>query len=481
MLNNPTADPHQTTPTEITPLFGGAKLVLDETPKAITPFGGLASFLAFLGRIGYVEQLEAALPFPAPNSNNAIPLAHTFTAFLTAVVVGARRFAHTQWLRADHALHALLGLERFPGDDTIRNFFRRFSQAHVEAFWRPLWKWSLSQLAQRGEGFHLDLDSTVFQRSGGQEGAAKGYNPRRPGRQSHHPLLAVLAEAPFILHGWLRSGNTAAARGAVPFLQEALRLLPEGMGIRCVRADSGFFEEALLGFLEERSLAYIVVARLTRRIKGHCVGIKEWTPVDEHYAVGEFTAQLMGWSRARRLVVVRERVRESKEAVGRQLIDVPGYTFRVWVTNRTDGPMEVWRAYNGRACVEQRIEELKADLAAAGFCLQSFWATEAAFLGVLFTFNLLSLYQHASRPGQTYLQPGTLRTAVFLAGAVLGWAGKAVVVRLSAAWGGLRKHKPLVESALNWGKPASPKSAPPEERLASSAAMAFTKTNTATQ
>jgi len=42
----------------------------------------------------------------------------------------------------------------------------------------------------------------------------------------------------------------------------------------------------------------------------------------------------MGWSRERRFVVVRERVREDKAAVGRKLIDVPGYTFRVWVTNR---------------------------------------------------------------------------------------------------------------------------------------------------
>jgi len=28
------------------------------------------------------------------------------------------------------------------------------------------------------------------------------YNPRRPGRLSHHPLLAVLAEANFVLHSW---------------------------------------------------------------------------------------------------------------------------------------------------------------------------------------------------------------------------------------------------------------------------------------
>ena len=58
----------------------------------------------------------------------------------------------------------------------------------------------------------------MFCREGKQEGALKGFNPRRKGRHSYHPLLAVLAEAPFILHGWLRSGNTGAARGIGPFL-----------------------------------------------------------------------------------------------------------------------------------------------------------------------------------------------------------------------------------------------------------------------
>ena len=109
----------------------------------------------------------------------------------------------------------------------------------------------------------VDLDSTVFCREGKQEGARKGFNPRRKGRNSHHPLLAVLAEAQFILHGWLRSGNTGAARGVVPFLQEALAFLPAGTWLRTVRADSGFFDGIFLDFLEERALPYVVVARMT--------------------------------------------------------------------------------------------------------------------------------------------------------------------------------------------------------------------------
>ncbi|MBW8865661.1 MAG: transposase, partial [Verrucomicrobia bacterium] len=307
MLKQPTPTLHKTTRTEITPLFGEAKLVLDETPKAISPFGGLASFISFLGQIGFAREVQQHLPFAEPASNNAIPLAHSLTAFLMSVVVGARRFAHCEWLRADRVLHAMLGLARFPSDDTIRNFFLRFGQADIEAFWRPLWRWLLRLVRCPVTGFSLDLDSTVFCREGQQEGARKGFNPRRKGRNSHHPLLAVLAEAPFILHGWLRSGNTGPARGVIPFLQEALALLPEGTWLRTVRADSGFFDGHFLDFLEARRLPYVVVARMTSTLKRHCAGIKDWTVIDEHHAAGEFTVQLFGWSKARRFVVVRER------------------------------------------------------------------------------------------------------------------------------------------------------------------------------
>lgn len=466
MLKQPDPTPHKTTRTEITSLFGETKLILDETPKAISPFGGLASFISFLGSIGFAQEVQRRLPFAEPASNNAIPLAHALTAFLMSVVVGAQRFAHSEWLRADRVLHALLGLERFPSDDTIRNFFLRFTQSHIEAFWRPLWRWLLRLVKCPAAGFALDLDSTVFGREGQQEGARKGFNPRRKGRNSHHPLLAVLAEAPFILHGWLRSGNTGAARGVVPFLQEALVLLPEGMWLRTVRADSGFFDGAFLDFLEARGLPYVVVARLTSTLKRKCSGIKEWTRIDEHHAAGEFTLKLFGWSKERRFVVVRERVRETKAAVGRRLLDVPGHTFRIWVTSRGEDAVTLWRDYNGRACVEQRIEELKHDLAADGFCLQKFYATESAFLAVLFTFNLLSLYQHQTTPEAAYRQPGTLRVAVFLCGAMLGVMGRDVVIKLSSAWGGLGKHKPLVSATLDWLQAGSPKLIPPLDRLA---------------
>ena len=113
---------------KINALWGEKKVVLRQTPRAVTPFGGLSVFIAFLQKIGYRRQVSEHMPVHL-QSPNAINPGETFTAFLLAVVTGARRFAHTAVLRADKALHALLGIERFPSDDTIRNLFKGFRQS----------------------------------------------------------------------------------------------------------------------------------------------------------------------------------------------------------------------------------------------------------------------------------------------------------------------------------------------------------------
>lgn len=440
---------------EISAIFGGKKVELRETPRAVTPFGGLVVFLQFLSQVGYAEQVKGCLPFQL-TSPNAIDPVETFTAFLISVLAGARRFAQAGLVKADQALQSVLGMKRFPTDDTIRNLFKRFTQGHVYRFYSALWAWQLTRLEPKVEGWSLDLDSVVFERYGRQQGARKGYNPKKHGRPSHHPLLAVLAEAHFILHGWLRSGNCGAARGAVEFLKEALALLGPSHRLRRVRADSGFFEEPLLSFLEQRQLTYIVVARLTRWLKREAARVKEWKALDAVYSLGEFQLQLYGWEKARRFVVIRERVEERKDSVGRKLFDFPGYTFRLFVTNSLQAPEEIWRDYNQRADVENRIAELKYDLAADDFCLQEFFATEAAFCGILMLFNLLGEFQRASQmPG--YRRPATLRAQVFLCGAILGRAAHRAVLHLSSAWGGLAQRKPLMENLLSYVWPTSPK------------------------
>ena len=109
--------------------------------------------------------------------------------------------------------------------------------------------------------------------------------------------------------------------------------------------------------------------------------------------------------------------------------------------------------------MENRIAELKHDLAADRFCLKQFFATEAAFQCILLLFNLLAEFQRAAGlPG--YREPATLRTTVFTCGAILGRAGRRIVLHLSESWGGLQSRNPLLDSIFNWQFPNSPKLQP---------------------
>ena len=112
-------------------------VLLRSTARAVTPFGGLVSLLEFFHKIGLGTKLSETMPF-SHASPNSIPPAQTLMAFLCSGVAGASRFAHSEWLRSDKALHSMLGIDRFPGTDTVRNLFLRFTQGTVQAFWRPL-------------------------------------------------------------------------------------------------------------------------------------------------------------------------------------------------------------------------------------------------------------------------------------------------------------------------------------------------------
>jgi hypothetical protein len=228
------------------------------------------------------------------------------------------------------------------------------------------------------------------------------------------------------------------------------------ISLRALRADSGFFEDLLLSFLEQRQIAYIVVARLTKWVKRSAQRVEQWREVDENFAVGEFRLRLHGWQVERRFVVIRERVREGRDSIGRKLIHVPGYTFRVFVTSCPAAPQEIWRDYNRRADMENRIAELKHDLGADGFCLNEFFATEAAFRAVLLLFNLLAEFQRAAAL-PSYRAPATIRMQVLTCGAVLGRAGRRLVIHLSQSWGGLKSRIPLLDSILACEFPTSPK------------------------
>jgi hypothetical protein len=59
-----------------------------------------------------------------------------------------------------------------------------------------------------------------------------------------------------------------------------------------------------------------------------------------------------------------------------------------------------------------------------------------------------------------YREPATIRTQVLTCGAILGRAGRRLVLHLSDSWGGLKTRIPLLDSILTWQIPISLKLEP---------------------
>ena len=190
-------------------VFGGpaTSLELRYTGKPVSGWGGLLAVMRYFERRGVREVLQSALP-DGRTSPNQIPVVDLVVAFLVAVLTGSRRFAHVERLRTDEVVQAILGLTRMPSAMTLTRYFGGFVRSQVEHLSEVFGQFMFGRLPRSALGATLDLDSTVFERYGRQEGSLKGYNPRQHGRPSHHPRLAILAEAKLVLHAWLRSGNT---------------------------------------------------------------------------------------------------------------------------------------------------------------------------------------------------------------------------------------------------------------------------------
>jgi hypothetical protein len=109
----------------------------------------------------------------------------------------------------------------------------------------------------------------------------------------------------------------------------------------------------------------------------------------------QWKIQKVPWHGGERLIVIRQRVAQRPEAVGKLLPDVPGYHFQALVTDLPDSvrPLGVWRRYNGRADSENRLKELGRQFGVRGLYCQRFWGPEAAHLFAMLAHNLCVLLQ----------------------------------------------------------------------------------------
>ena len=235
----------------------------------------------------------------------------------------------------------MLGLARFPGQSTLRRFLKRLPPktirqvarlhdsrcAHVFAL--PTQRATLA----------FDLDSVVLVIYGSPEDARVGYNPKKPGRRSYHPLLCFEAHFQKFWHGSLRPGDAASSTGVIPFLNVCLAKVPATIARSRIRfrMDSGFFGKRPVEFLDRAGCDYIIVAKEYATIKARARAV--WfTPLRNGWAAGEFAYQPHRWQQPHRFVVVRRPIpADPANAEQLTLFQDATYVYHVFVTNDPKG------------------------------------------------------------------------------------------------------------------------------------------------
>jgi hypothetical protein len=235
---------------------------------------------------------------------------------------------------------------------------------------------------------------------GRQQGARLGYNPKKKGRRSYHPLLCFEAHGQEFWHGSLRPGDTSANTGVIGFLERCAAKLPGRLARARVRlrADAGFFGGQLLGFLEATRWGYVIVAKQYPTIRRQALSAR-FEKLGGGWEAGEFAHQAHGWPQARRFVVVRRPVPEDPEAAAQlRLLTHRRSAYSVLVTNLKLSPWRVWRFYGGRARVEKTIRELLYDLPLSQIPTAQWLANVAFFQTLMLADNLVHWFKRLGLP-----------------------------------------------------------------------------------
>lgn len=419
MQKNPTRKPpqeaNQTVRLPIDLKDSSSSIRISFTDQRLTGHGGMLVWSHFLHQKRFRHRLRELLPH-CPTSPNAYDPTDVALGYVGGIVCGADKLSRVAWLQSDRALSEVLGVEAIASQSTLSRFFAVFGQKSCNAL-NGLHRQALYSLPSAKEGYTLDLDSwALLHEDGHQEGVAVGYT-RHGLKPCQRPLIAALAETKLVANYWLRRGDSACANGAGEFLRQTVEGLPAHLRIRLVRGDAGFGEASVQNMAEALGLNFILAARLTQKVQSLCRhDDAQW----QRSEIPGLEVQEVELDRpGRRLVVIRQRVEERPNAGGKTLLEVPGYRFQGLVTNlpRSRDALAVWRQYNGRADIENRIKELGEQFGIKRLCVDNFWGTEAMHHLALAAYNLCVLLQR--RLGQLEkCELNTLRWRLFSRAAV---------------------------------------------------------------
>ena len=390
--------------------FAGRIHIEWDTAAPVTPFGQLAFFIDYLKQAGLFDAWVADCPlsFTSPNAPKKRDLLGTV---MLSVLAGHRRYAHITALRCDPVNPPLLGMRKVLSEDSVRRGLAKIDEAkglpwlqnHLDTCTTPL----------LGEPWVLDMDSTVKTLYGEQEGAEIGYNPHKPGRPSHAYHTYMLSSLRLVLRVDVLPGDEYNVVHATDGLWTLLDHLGPARRPALLRGDKSWGIERVMSRSEQQGLKYLFRLRMTlnvQRALQRAMQQSNWAQAGQGWQGKEASLRLQGWSRQRRVILLRRKKPADQPATHRtepaQLLlgfgvneaDKELWDYAALVTSLDNEILTLGQLYRDRADAENVFDELKNQWGWGGFTTQDLTRCRLLAGIVALIYNWWSLFVRLADP-----------------------------------------------------------------------------------
>lgn len=399
-------------PVVVDTLGGRMHVRWDEAAPA-TPNGQLVFFAEFLAATGVFERWVQECPLEY-RSGNAPNKRDVLGTLLLGVLAGHRRYAHITALRGDAVAAQALGMSKVVSEDALRRGLQRINEDAGAAWMRSALLHSVQEALDKP--WVLDIDASIKPLYGRQEGAELGYNPHKPARPSHVLHTYWVGNLRLVLDVLVTSGKQHTSVHA----KGRLGCLLDELGQRrpvLVRGDCGYGNEGILTELESRNQPYLLRLRQSKnvqRLVARQFARGDWSRADSQGCqMVEDELQLVGWSRKRRVVIVRQRIRQG---LVRERVNDRGQLRLAFADAAVLGPDKLWEytvlvtdveyplesiaaLYRDRADCENGFDELKNQWGLSGFTTRDLNRCQTTARACALVYNWWSWYCRAAHPG----------------------------------------------------------------------------------
>jgi len=402
---------------------------IEFSARNLTSNAGLFLLLEHASKNGVFDLIDHDLVFENA-STNKIKMNHIKT-MLCGNLIGIDKLERLKLLQSDPLISEFDISIKEP--ETVSRFLGNFSykttqmlrEINFKLFRKLLRKSKLKSIT-------IDIDSSVVNVEGHQEGAVKGFNPKKPGNRCYNLQLAFCDDIKAYLTGYVRSGDTYTANGTAEMIKEIMAHLKDEGLVITFRMDSGYFDDAILETIESLGGKYVIKG------KGYPTLMAQVTDPSITFVTGpygretnEFVTALNTWEKDRRFVVSRV-LKDEIDRAQLSFLEGEEYDYFFFVTNTEQPSEEVVDFYEKRGNCENYIKEAKYDMAVGHLLLKSFWSNEAIFQLMMLAYNLFLLFKiDFVRTTEYRQQIKTFRLKyIFLAGKIIRTA-RSVVMKLS--------------------------------------------------